>query len=297
MNGPRPPAGQRVRYHSRMSARTRLGLHVTLFAATAISTMAVGAMQKGLDPFADVTRLLAGWEFSLTLMSILLIHEMGHYLMARRHRVDASLPYFIPAPSIIGTFGAFIRMRSPVGDRRALLDIGAAGPLAGFVASVPAIIAGLHYSEITGGAGVGSPAVIFGESPIFSFLVWLTLGDLPEGADVALHPVAFAGWVGMLVTFLNLLPVGQLDGGHIVYALFGARHRLISRLTLLSLLFLALASWQWIVWVALLLAMGTAHPSPLDGMTELDLKRKVVGAVACIVFLLTLTPVPFRWSA
>ncbi len=280
-----------------MSVRSRLGLHIALFVATALSTMAVGAIQKGYDPWSDVVRLLAGWEFSLTLMSILLIHEMGHYLMARRHRVDASLPYFIPAPSMIGTFGAFIRMRSPVADRRALLDIGAAGPLAGFVASVPAILAGLHYSRVTGVSSLGSPTVAFGESPIFSFLVWLTFGDLPEGADVVLHPVAFAGWVGMLVTFLNLLPVGQLDGGHIVYALFGPRHRLISRVTLLGLLVLTLASWQWIVWVALLLVMGTAHPSPLDGMTGLDPKRKVVGAVACVVFFLTATPVPFRWSA
>lgn len=285
-----------------MPVRSRLGVHVALFVATVLSTMTVGAIQKGYDPWSDAVRLLAGWEFSLTLMSILLIHEMGHYLMARRHRVDASLPYFIPAPSIIGTFGAFIRMRSPVADRRALFDIGAAGPLAGFAASVPAIIAGLHYSRVTGASSLGLPAVaggggpVFGESPIFSFLVWLTLGDLPEGADVVLHPVAFAGWVGMLVTFLNLLPVGQLDGGHIVYALFGPRHRLISRLTLLSLLFLALASWQWIIWVGLLLAMGTAHPSPLDGVTGLDPKRKVVGAVACVVFLLTATPVPFRWS-
>lgn len=280
-----------------MPARRRFGLHLLLFAATALSTMAVGAVQRGYDPLADPAHIVTGWNFSLTLMSILLIHEMGHYLMARRHRVEASLPYFIPAPSIIGTFGAFIRMRSPVTDRRALLDIGAAGPLAGFVASVPAIVIGLHYSEVRSLLPLEAPDLSFGISPIFGFLTWLTLGDLPDGAAITLHPVAFAGWVGMLVTFLNLLPVGQLDGGHIVYALFGPRHRLVSRLTVLGLLFLALASWQWLVWVALLLAMGTAHPSPLDGATPLDSKRKVIGGLTCLVFFLTLTPVPFRWSA
>ncbi len=280
-----------------MPARRRLGLHLLLFAATVLSTMTVGAVQRGYDPLADPVRILAGWNFSLTLMSILFVHEMGHYLMARRHRVDASLPYFIPAPSIIGTFGAFIRMRSPVTNRRALLDIGAAGPLAGFVASVPAIVIGLHYSEVRPPLALQGPDLSFGISPIFGLLTWLTLGDLPDGAAVTLHPVAFAGWVGMLVTFLNLMPVGQLDGGHVVYALFGRRHRLVSRLTVLGLLLLALASWQWLVWVGLLLAMGTAHPSPLDGATPLDPKRKVIGALTCLVFLLTLTPVPFRWSA
>ncbi len=210
-------------------------LNILLFIATFFTTTLAGAlMEAEKDVFLEFHK---GLPFSLTLLTILLFHEFGHYFMAKKHHVDATLPYFIPAPSIIGTFGAVIKMRSPLHSKRALLDIGAAGPLAGVVIAIPATIIGLRFSEIHPVTGLQG-GISLGSSLLFSFLSHISVGTVPENHDIFLHSVAFAGWIGMLVTMLNLIPVGQLDGGHIAYAVLGRkRHRKIASVILPGLLF------------------------------------------------------------
>lgn len=274
----------------------RLWLHILLFLLTLLTTTAAGALQNGVDLFSDPAQLASGLPFAVTLMTILLVHEMGHYLMSRYHGVRASLPFFLPAPPfpfIIGTFGAFIRMESPPPDRRSLFDVGAAGPLAGLVLAVPAVVIGLELSTVSQEESGGGIAL--GSSLLLSFLSQITLGLRPEEANIVLHPIGFAGWVGLLVTMLNLLPVGQLDGGHVVYALFGRRHIWISRLAVVGILSLGLLRlWDgWLVWGLLLLFLGARHPAPLDPYTPLDLKRQLVAWLTLAVLALTFTPVPF----
>ena len=225
---------------ARPSGVTRV--HVVLFLLTLLTTTMAGADMAGAyvslaHPFATFGNLAAGLSFSIPLMMILFAHEMGHYLVARRNNVDVSPPYFIPAPLpsvfFIGTFGAFIRMRSPARTRRVMFDIGAAGPWAGAVLAVLAVAIGLKLSDVsaldTSGGGLQ-----LGNSILFWALSYAMLGVDPNSVNVNLHPVAFAGWIGLLVTTLNLLPVGQLDGGHVVYALFGRWHRTIARLFIVA---------------------------------------------------------------
>ncbi|MBI2360763.1 MAG: site-2 protease family protein [Deltaproteobacteria bacterium] len=274
--------------------KRRLGLHLFLFVFTFATTTAAGALQNGVNPLANPWGLTAGLPFAATLMMILLVHEMGHYLMSRYHGVHASLPYFIPAPSFIGTFGAFIRMDSPPQDRRSLFDVGAAGPLAGLLLAIPAVVVGLQLSTVAPGESA-TGGIALGSSLLLRFLSQMTLGILPEEANVVLHPIAFAGWIGLFVTALNLLPVGQLDGGHVVYALFGPKHLWISRAALGAILALGILRWWdgWLVWGVLLLFMGVRHPSPLDPYTPLDLKRQILGWLTLVVLGITFTPVPF----
>jgi membrane-associated protease RseP (regulator of RpoE activity) len=269
-------------------------LHIVLFLITLLTTTAAGALQTGADPLENPWALLAGLPFSLTLMSILLVHEMGHYLVSRHHGVKASLPYFIPAPSFIGTFGAFIRMQSPPPDRRSLFDVAAAGPLAGLVLAVPAVIVGLQLSPITAQESV-SGNVSLGSSLLLEFLSKATLGLSPENVDILRHPIGFAGWIGLLVTALNLLPVGQLDGGHVIYALFGRRAIWIARLALVTILTLGVLRWWdgWLIWGVLLLFLGIRHPPPLDPYTPLDFKRKIAGWITLGILVVTFTPAPF----
>jgi membrane-associated protease RseP (regulator of RpoE activity) len=225
-------------------------------------------------------------------MGILLAHEFGHYLAAKRHGLNVTLPYFIPAPPIIGTFGAFIKMRSPVRDRRMLMDVGAAGPLVGVIVAIPLLIAGLRLSEvrlIQGEAGMN-----LGSSLLLSLLSRIVVGPLPEGYDIVIHPVGFAGWIGLLVTALNLLPIGQLDGGHVGYALFGEWQNRISKFVYGGLIVLGVFGWQgWLVWAVLLWFLGIRHPVPTDWWVPLDRKRKIIGWVTVGVFILTFIPVPF----
>lgn len=206
-----------------------------LFIMTIFTTLFAGALQQGINLFKEPMRLWEGYPFSISIMTILLGHEMGHYFASKAHRTKATLPYFIPAPSIIGTFGAFIKMKSPILTRKALIDIGATGPIVGFILSLIACIIGLKMSKIIP-LTYGEDVFMLGDSILFSLLVKFTLGNIPAGQDVLLHSVAFAGWIGLFVTSMNLLPVGQLDGGHIAYALFGKWHFYISR----TMLFLSL---------------------------------------------------------
>jgi len=258
-----------------------------------MTTLLAGAVMAGVIPWQNPEKLYLGLPFSVTLLSILLTHELSHYFASRRHNVSVTLPYFIPAPSIIGTFGAIIKIKPPIYDRRSFLDIGAAGPLAGFVAAVIATTVGLSYSEILPAGGL-KEGFSLGNSILFSFLTELILNIEIGRYDVLLHPVAFAGWIGLFVTSVNLLPVGQLDGGHIAYAILGEEQRWIARLLIILLFILGFTYWEgWIVWAFLLLLIGYRHPSVLYPEVKLNRKRKFIGWLSFIIFIITFVPVPF----
>lgn len=219
------------------AGEARLRTNVLLFLATVVTTILAGALQaRGAEAFTSLRSILSGVPFSVALLGILLAHEMGHYFTSRRYGVQASLPYFIPVPTFIGTMGAVIRMRAVIRDRRVLFDIGIAGPLAGLVVALPAALIGLKLSNVieTGSAGGG---IELGDSLLFLALTRWVFGSLGQTQTVLLHPVAFAGWLGFFLTSLNLLPMGQLDGGHVTYGIFGPRHRIVSRGVFLTLLF------------------------------------------------------------
>ncbi len=277
--------------------RTIPPIHIVLFGATLLTTTLAGTFQAGGNPLSDPSALVLGLPFALTLLLILLSHEMGHYVLARIHGVWASLPYFIPGPPFfVGTFGAFIRMKSPPANRSALFDIGAAGPWAGVCFAIPAVIVGLTLSEVRPLDPL-SGGIILGDSVLFSALITLVLGVTPDEVRVILHPIALAGWFGLFVTFLNLLPVGQLDGGHVVYSLFGPVHRWIARAFLLVILVLGFQGWQgWFVWVVLLAVLGIDHPPTADSVLPLDRKRTIYGWCTVGLFVLTFTPVPITIS-
>lgn len=268
-------------------------IHVILFLTTLLTTTMAGTFLAGGDPLANPWDLTRGLPFSATLMTILLVHEMGHFLVARLHGVEATPPYFIPGPPIlIGTFGAFIRMRTPT-NRRALFDVGAAGPWAGFVLAIPAVIYGLSLSDVGPPVEAGQ-GLVLGDSLVFTALARLTLGVAPADATIALHPIALAGWFGLFVTFLNLLPVGQLDGGHVIYALLGRYHRLVARLGLVVILGLALLGWPgWVVWAILVSLLGIDHPPTIDD-TPLDPRRRLGALLTIGLLVATFMPVPIQ---
>jgi membrane-associated protease RseP (regulator of RpoE activity) len=275
-------------------------VNIILFLLTFASTLVVGALHAGADIVKDPLQVFMGLPFSVTLLGILLVHEFGHYLMSRRHGVAASLPYFIPFPSLFGTMGAVIKMKSPITTKNALVDIGASGPIAGFVVSVVAVVIGLGFSEVRDMPPAGE-MIVLGDSLLFQILGWVVIGPIPPASDIFLHPVAFAGWIGLFVTSINLFPVGQLDGGHIAYALLGKYHRWLSRV--LIGMFLAggmvpsvfsgqLEVNNWLIWGILLLVLGPKHPPILFPDIPLDRKRKAIGIIALLILILTFTPVP-----
>ncbi len=308
-----PPAGR--------PTTTRASTHVLLFFLTLCSMMVAGAMQQGVNPllgWSQLVHLIEGLPFAATLLGILTVHEFGHYFAARRWGVKASLPFFLPLPylSFLGTLGAVIRIRSPIPHKPALLDIGASGPIAGFIVAVIACIVGLPMSEIVANDYFGQlprqlePATIqLGVPLLFGWLSDWLLPAVGEHQLILLSPVATAGWVGLFITAFNLFPVGQLDGGHITYALTGTRHRVIGRLTFAALLGLGTyGAWSlfgelpegwpvgWPGWLALALLLslfGRDHPPPSHPRIALDLKRRAVGILCLIIFLVCFTPVPF----
>jgi membrane-associated protease RseP (regulator of RpoE activity) len=235
--------------------------------------------------------MVHGLPFSVTLMGILLVHEMGHYVVSRVHGVEATPPYFLPGPPLLtGTFGAFIRMRTPT-NRKALFDVGAAGPWAGFVVAIPAVFYGLSLSEVRPLAHM-SGGLELGDSLVFRWLTHLALGVTPADVTILLHPIALAGWFGLFVTFLNLLPVGQLDGGHVVYALLGRRHRWVARLAVVVIVGLAFLGWQgWMMWAILVTMLGLDHPPTIDD-TPLDPARQLAAWLTIALFVVTFMPVP-----
>lgn len=272
-------------------------LNLVLFLLTVLTTVVAGALQQGVNPLATPGLIYKGIPFSFTLLLILGAHETAHFLASRHHHLEVSLPYFLPAPPypfIVGTFGAFIRIRSPIRDKRALLDVGCAGPLTGVAVALPVLYWGLVHSQVRYFPPGAMAGLILGEPLFFKLVSWLAFGSLPQEAVVVMHPVAFAGWIGLLVTALNLLPVGQLDGGHVVYALFPRYHRLISWGALLVLAALGVLVWQgWLVWAGLLLLLGVRHPLPMDVWLPLDRRRRILGVLTIAVFFLSFTPMPF----
>ncbi len=258
--------------------RKKLILHGALFILTFLSTYFV-----------------AGIWYAVPLMTILLCHEMGHYVMSRFYGVEATLPFFIPFPfSPFGTFGAIIKMKGWIPSRRALFDIGAGGPLAGLVLTLPAIYFGLKMSTIVPISAVRGEGLVLGDSLLFKGLEYLALGPLPKGHDVVLHPLAYAGWVGLFVTALNLLPIGQLDGGHVVYALLGPKSLKVYRVAILLFALYALFfNPGWVILVVLLFFFGLKHPSPLDDETPLDRGRMILGIGMLLIFFSSFMPAPF----
>jgi membrane-associated protease RseP (regulator of RpoE activity) len=276
----------------RPSRRTTLRpIHVVLFLATLFTTTLAGSFQAGVNPLADLRLLVHGLPFSTTLMGILLVHEMGHFLMSRVHGVEATPPYFIPGPPfLVGTFGAFIRMHTPT-SRKALFDVGAAGPWAGFLVAIPAVFYGLSLSEVRA-LEASTGGLVLGDSLVFGWLTRLALGVSPADVTILLHPIALAGWFGLFVTFLNLLPIGQLDGGHVVYALIGRRHRWVARCSLVVIIGLAFLGWQgWVMWAVLVTVLGLDHPPTIDD-TPLDPRRRIAAWLTIVLFAITFMPVP-----
>jgi membrane-associated protease RseP (regulator of RpoE activity) len=270
-------------------------LHVFLFILTFLSTTIADAIfQMGVNVFTEPLKIYKGFPFSLTLMTILLGHELSHYFASKKHNTNATLPYFIPAPSIIGTFGAFIKMKSPIMTRKALIDIGASGPIVGFLLSVVASVVGLMFSSVVVVKSTEG-ALGLGNSLLFSLLSRLIVGLPPESQEVLLHPVAFAGWIGLFVTSLNLIPIGQLDGGHIAYAFLGKKHRSVSIALVGVLLLLGLFSWEgWAFWGAIMLVLGVKHPPVIYWEIPLDRRRTLVGVSALVIFIITFMPSPFK---
>jgi membrane-associated protease RseP (regulator of RpoE activity) len=280
------------------SKRHPYRIHIILFVLTIFTTLIAGALQEGAKPWENLASIIKGVPFSFTIISILLTHELAHYFASRRHGMTASLPYFIPGPPLppmIGTFGAVIKTNPPIPDRRALLDIGVSGPLAGFIVSVIAIVIGLKFSRVAPLEEVRGVTVMLGDSLGFKLLSYLTVGALPDKADIFLHPIAYAGWIGFFVTAMNLLPIGQLDGGHVVYAVLGRWHRIVSISMVVMLFVLGYMSWPgWYLWGFLTTVLGTRHPPVFYPNIELDSRRKIIAWVTLIVFILAFTPEPFK---
>jgi len=290
-----PPYGEVDRAVLQSRKRPKILINIILFILTIGTTLLAGALQQGVNPLQEPSQIVKGLPFSVALLLILLSHEMGHYLTSKKYHVDATLPYFIPAPTFIGTFGAVIKMRSPVYNKKVLFDIGAAGPLSGVVVTLPVLIIGLKLSVVKMVEAPLEGELILGTSLIISFLTKVVLGNLPDNYHVIIHPLGFAGWIGLLVTSLNLMPVGQLDGGHIAYAVLGRKAQIISRIVIIGLLGLGIwGSPMWLFWALLLIfLLGTKHPPPLDCDVPLNRKRKVLGIIMLFIFIITFIPVPF----
>lgn len=305
-------------------------LNVALFALTVLTTLAAGAELAPLGAKAHgakvglsaLAHLKSGLPFAATLLTILIVHELGHYLAMRRHRVDATLPYFVPVPFGIGTLGAYMQIRSPIPSRNAVLDIGASGPLAGFVTTLPFLFWGfatspakevppLHLNSYMQSPFSflmhvlqGRPLLKFSESPVVigeNAMTWLathlTHGTLLPNHEIAMNSVAFAAWIGLFVTALNLIPLGQLDGGHVVYALFGRQASKVFRALSWGLLLLGIfAAWTWLVWWVLVrFVIGTEHPASIEEVEPLDPGRRAVAIASLVVFAITFVPIPFHF--
>jgi membrane-associated protease RseP (regulator of RpoE activity) len=249
--------------------------------------------------FLSTTYAHSIW-YSIPVLAILGAHEFGHYLACRYYRIDASVPYFLPMPFVIsGTLGAFIRIRQPIFRKVELFDIGIAGPIAGFLVAVPLIFIGVYLSNVVPRAEVLVPGASyeFGDPLLVKFAIWLTFGATTDSEILAIHPIGFAGWFGLIITSLNLFPFGQLDGGHISYAVFGPRAMRVSQFTVVALVLLAaFVSLSWIAWAGIMLVMyfflGPKHPSVYDEDVPLDRGRMWLAIFAVVMFILCFTPTP-----
>lgn len=277
--------------------RERIWLHGLLLLLTFFTMLIAGARDEIGGELGDLWQapqlILRGLPYAGALLAILVAHEMGHYLVARKNGVDQSLPFFIPAPTLFGTMGAVIFMRKLPRNRRQLFDVAVTGPIAGLVLAIPATIVGLMWSQPIEAGQLPASNVALGSSLLFQVLIQVLK---PEAAEtgVMLHPLAFAGWTGMFVTSLNLIPVGQLDGGHLLYALLGRRQVAVSAFVLLALLAIGVLfrSPVWVVWVMILVLLGFRHPPVSELEPSLGPGRWVIGVIMLIVFLATFTVVP-----
>lgn len=283
-------------------ARSRPAVHLLLFLATLLTTTFFGSYHHAgfvADFTADMPQVsfIQGAWFSLTLLAIIGCHEFGHYFACRYYGVDATLPYFLPAPlPLTGTIGAVIRIRQPIRSKPVLFDVGVAGPIAGFVVALPALFLGLHLSRL-----VPLPddfvGMSLGEPLLFQWAAALTWGDAPEGYTLNLHPVGLAAWMGLLLTALNLFPIGQLDGGHIAYAVLGRHATHVSLGGTLVTVSLVFVSSSWVIWAMLMIAMlvflGPRHPRTPDEDVPLDTGRILLAVAAAAIFVVCFTPAPF----
>jgi membrane-associated protease RseP (regulator of RpoE activity) len=329
MSDPTPPVSSTTELYRPIEVfvvhaqKQRYWIHTLLLLATFYTTLVVGARMEfnflhrlpvfylGEDSLSifpmiwalQLPHLLLGIPFAFTLMLILLAHEMGHYLYCQRYRVSATLPFFIPFPTLIGTLGAFIRIRSPIRSRSALFDIGIAGPIAGFVVSVIVLFLSLGLSQpivsmpSAESIQLGLPLIFYSAHGLLSGLGMAHgIAALPL-SQVELHPVAIAAWVGMFATALNLLPGGQLDGGHMVFSLAPRVHRLVSRITILALIPMAIYFWAgWLLWAALLGVSGMRHPL-VPRWPGVDQSRRWLAVFGLLMLVLTFSPAPFLHSS
>jgi membrane-associated protease RseP (regulator of RpoE activity) len=269
--------------------RRRVGVPVLLFVLTCISTWYTGAAGGSAAE---------GFAYAGALMTTLLAHELGHFFQAMRYGVPASLPYFIPIPrSPIGTMGAVIFMRPGIGDRRALFDIGITGPLAGLVPAVIFSTLGLYWSHVV--VIHDHSGLELGEPLIFKFIARCIFGPLPANQDIALNPVAYAGWVGIFITALNLFPIGQLDGGHVLYALLRRRAHLVAQTLLVAAIIAVIffGYWTWSLMLLLLMLMGPNHPPTANDYVPLGPARTILGCLALLFVIIGFTPTPFVFGS
>lgn len=273
------------------SKNSPLSIHILLFIITIATTTIAGS--QSANNIWDI--IVSGLPFSITIMLILLSHEMGHYLAARHFGVKATLPYFIPFPSIIGTMGAVIKIKSPIKEKRALLYIGALGPIVGFILSIAATVIGIYLSDIKPLPAVGNGLIpIFGDSILFSFITRMIHGEIPAGYDIYLSSYAWAGWIGFLVTSLNLMPMGQLDGSHILYALIGRKQLFFGWITFFGLIILSFIWPGWILWIIIsLFFLMIGHP-PIEDDMSLSLGEKIIGWGCIAILITTFIPVPVK---
>lgn len=298
----------------------RNSTNVILLILTIISTLFVGIqfaagdqLAQLLPATADLGQVLGvmfttpslwllGLPYVLTLLGILGVHEMGHYVMARLHKAAVTLPFFIPMPIGLGTMGAVIRLKSPIKNRKQLFDIGIAGPLAGLAIAIPLLIVGLIMSPVQY-VGAPVPGAQEGNSVLYFLLKLILKGRvLPGGGyDVMLNTIAFPAWFGLIVTMINLLPIGQLDGGHVIYSLFGRKQWRVAQIAIFGLIglgaYLAFTTGEllnvWLLWALLANVFGLRHPPPLDDITPLDRRRQLIGYATIVIFILIFTPIPF----
>jgi membrane-associated protease RseP (regulator of RpoE activity) len=294
-------------WHPAPKFQDRRWLHLLLLLVT-IGTTTIAGVGHYVGYAADfgaaavtlpaIPLLIRGLWYSGTILAILGCHELGHYFACRYYDVDASLPYFLPVPFVLtGTLGAFIRIREPIPTKRMLFDIGIAGPLAGFVVAVPALVVGLAMSHV-----VRLPPQFtgfeLGEPLLFKAVSWVLWGHIPDGYSLNMHPVAFAAWFGLLATALNLFPIGQLDGGHISYAVLGRRSTAVTLVMIVVAMVLTYFSMSWLVWtllmIGMLVAFGPRHPRTFDEHVPLDRTRMILALVALIIFVLCFTPAPIE---
>jgi membrane-associated protease RseP (regulator of RpoE activity) len=284
----------------------RFAVNIALFLLTLCFTLVIGVqyhisyhavtLPPGIGFFGFLWRHPSAWlwgfPYAFSLLAILLVHEMGHFAACRYHRIEATLPFFIPAPTLIGTFGAFIKIKSPFSSKKALFDVGLAGPLAGFLVSLPVIVLGILQSRIVDKGALPS-GITMGEPLVFKLISRLALGTAAGQHDILVHPMAFAGWFGLLATAFNLFPIGQLDGGHILYAVLGKKKAYYAGIASIAVLVaLGIFYWQgWLFWALIATLVGLRHPPIFEG-ERLDRKRKIWAFAALLIFLLSFTPAP-----